>query len=80
MGVKRISELKNNLNDSLIELHSNRRIIVFDCKSVIDYSDETVVLDLNTVKLKIIGRSLNIDSFVFGQTDIKGEIISLEFC
>lgn len=80
MSMKRMSDIKNDLNESLIELYSNNRIIIFDCKSVVDYSDEIIVLDLGSVKLKIYGENLTIDSFVFNQTDVKGKISGLEFC
>ena len=79
MKTGKLKNFKEELNNSAIELYGNKRVIIFDCKSVIDYSDEIIILDLNTVKLKIKGENLTVDSFVFGQTDISGEICGLEF-
>ncbi len=78
----KFNKLKNaeaSLNDVVIELYSNRRLLVFDCKGVIDYNDESIILDLGERKLKIMGKGLVVDSFVFDQTDIRGSITSLEF-
>ena len=44
-----------------------------------DYSKDCIVLDLGELNLRIKGENLVADSFVFGQTDISGQIISLEF-
>lgn len=72
-------KLQDNINSSAIEIYSNKRIIVFDCGCVIDYSPEHIVLGLGELKLKICGKQLVCNSFAFGQTDINGEILSLEF-
>ncbi|MBQ8183876.1 MAG: YabP/YqfC family sporulation protein [Clostridia bacterium] len=74
--LKNVSE---NINNCAIELFADSRVIVTDCKCVIDYSDEHIVLNLGRLNLKITGKNLVADSFVFGQTDIKGKIEKLEF-
>ncbi len=79
MKFKRLKGFEEEINDAVIELHSNKRLLVFDCKGVIDYNDESITLDLGERKLKIFGDELVVDSFVFDQTDIKGCISSLEF-
>ena len=80
MKIPKIKRLKEEINNSCpIELYGNKRVIIFDCKSVVDYSNDFIVLDLGGQVLRICGANLVADSFVFGQTDITGEIISLEF-
>ncbi len=79
MGISRFNNLKEKINDSTIELFGNKRVMVFDCKSIIDYSEEVIVLDLGAQRLKITGVNLVADSFVFGQTDITGTVFSVEF-
>ena len=74
-----LKNIKEDINSCAIELYSNKRIIILDCKCVVDYSKDCIVLDLGNLSLRIKGRNLVADSFVFGQTDINGEIISLEF-
>ena len=79
MNISKFNNIKEKINDSTIELFGNRRVMVFDCKSIIDYSDEAIVLDLGTLKMKITGENLTADSFVFGQTDITGTVFGVEF-
>ena len=79
MKLNGLKNIKEDLNNCAIELYSNKRVIVLDCKCVVDYSKECIVLDLGKINLKIKGENLVADSFVFGQTDISGHILSLEF-
>ena len=79
MKLKLMKTLEENVNNSTVELFGNRRVIVMDCKCVLDYSKDSITLDLGNLCLKINGENLVADSFVFGQTDITGEIRSLEF-
>ncbi len=79
MKFKALKNAKENMESCAIELYGNRRIIVLDCKCVLDYSKEHIVLDLGKLNLKITGKNLVTSSFVYGQTDINGEISGLEF-
>lgn len=79
MKINRLKSVSENINSCAIELFSNTRVIVTDCKCVVDYSEEYIVLNLGDLNLKITGDNLVADSFVFGQTDIKGNIRKLEF-
>ncbi len=79
MKFNRLKTINENINSCAIELFSNNRVIVTDCKCVVDYSSEYIVLNLGDLNLKISGENLVADSFVFGQTDIKGNIKKLEF-
>jgi sporulation protein YqfC len=62
-----------------IELFGNRRVIVEGCKGVIDYSEDFLKLDLGNIALKIVGKNLVIDSFIYEELDLKGEIVLVEF-
>lgn len=62
-----------------IELFGNRRVIVEGCKGVIDYSEDFLKLDLGNIALKIVGKNLVIDSFIYEELDLKGEIALVEF-
>lgn len=79
MKLSGLKNLKEDINNCAIELYSNKRIIILDCKCVVDYSKDCIVLDLGELSLRISGKNLVADSFVFGQTDISGQISSLEF-
>ncbi len=79
MKLNSIKKLGENISASAIELYSDKRVIVMDCRSVVDYSEDCIVLDIGDKKLRIRGERLVADSFSFGQTDIKGRIFSLEF-
>ena len=54
-------------------------MIVLDCKYVVDFSEDCVVLNLGNLNMKVRGDNLVISSFCFGQTDITGEIVSIDF-
>lgn len=79
MKLKLMKSIEESVSDSTIEIFGNRRIIVMDCKCVVDYSKDSITLDLGNHCIKISGENLIADSFVFGQTDITGEIKALEF-
>ncbi len=79
MDFKSIKMFQQESNSATLEIFGNYRVIITDCKSVIDYSKENISLDLGDLKLKISGKNLVADSFVFEQTDISGEIDKLEF-
>ena len=79
MQLNRLKAVRENTLSCTIELFSNSRVIITDCKCVVDYSKEYMVLNLGDLNLKITGENLVADSFVFGQTDIKGNIKKLEF-
>ena len=79
MRFNSIRKLNETITASAIELYSDKRVIVVDCRSIVDYSKECIVLDIGDKKLRIRGDSLVADSFSYGQTDIKGRIYSLEF-
>jgi sporulation protein YqfC len=75
-------KLKNLKDDSVngnIELYGNKQIIIDGAKSVIDYSEDFLKIDLGNICLKISGNKLVIESFVYEQIDVKGEIITVEF-
>lgn len=71
--------LNEKIDSPAIELYCNRRVIVTDCHSVIDYSNDNVVLCIGEKNLRVRGENLIVNSYCFGQTDISGDILSLEF-
>ena len=79
MKLKTLKNVKEDMDNCAIELYGNKSLIVLDCKCVVDYSQDHIVLNLGELNLKISGKNLVADSFVYGQTDINGEITSLEF-
>lgn len=79
MNFNRLKSVKEDFNSPVMELYGNKRLIIFDCKSVIDYSPQSIVMDLGECKLKVEGTELVVDSFVFDKTDVKGNINAIEF-
>ena len=73
--MKNISE---NTENAGIELFGNKRMIVIDCKYVVDFSEESVVLNLGNLNMNVRGENLVISSFCYEQTDITGEIVTIE--
>ncbi len=79
MRFKNLKKFEENIKSASMEIYGNSRVIVVDCKSVIDYSADCIALDLGNYRVKIKGNDLICDSFVFGQTDITGEIKGIEY-
>ena len=79
LGFNRLNNISENTENAGIELFGNKRMIVLDCKYVVDFSEESVVLNLGNLNMKVRGENLVISSFCYGQTDITGEIVTIEF-
>ena len=75
----KFKNLKDESVKGNIELYGNKQIIIDGAKGVIDYSEDFLKIDLGNICLKIAGHKLVIESFVYEQIDVKGEIVSLEF-
>ncbi len=73
------NKLLPQVGEASLELYGNRRVIVSDCRSVDEYGETSLLLDLGDVRARISGRGLTVASFAFGQADVTGEIVSLEF-
>ena len=74
---------KNQTNEEgakgSVVLYGNKQAIIEGCKGVVDYSEEFLKLDLGKLVLKISGRDLVIESYVYEELELKGEIVSVEF-
>ena len=79
LGFNPLKNISEDTDGAGIELFGNKRMIVFDCRYVVDFSEESVVLNLGNLNMKVRGDNLMISSFCYGQTDITGEIVSIEF-
>lgn len=79
MGFNPLKNISEDTENARIELFGNKRMIVLDCKCVVDFSEERVVLNLGNMNMSVRGDNLVISSFCYGQTDICGEIVSIEF-
>jgi sporulation protein YqfC len=77
--VMKFKSLKEEGLNGNIELYGNKQVIIEGAKGVIDYSEDILKIDLGNICLKISGRNLVIESFIYEQIDIKGEIVALEF-
>lgn len=79
MGFNPLKNISENTENAGIELFGNKRMIVLDCSYVADFSEECIVLNLGNLNMRVRGEGLMISSFCYGQTDITGEIMSIEF-
>ena len=79
LGFNPLKIISENSDNAGIELFGNKRMIVLDCRYVVDFSEDSVVLNLGKLNMKVRGDNLGISSFCYGQTDITGEIVSIEF-
>ncbi len=79
MGFNPLKNISEDTENAGVELFGNKRMIILDCKCVVDFSADCIVLDLGKIYMKIRGDDLEISSFAYGQTDVCGEIVSIEF-
>lgn len=75
----KLKSTKEDIVKGNIELFGNKQIIIDGCKGVIDYNEDFLKLDLGKIILKVTGKNLVIDSYIYEQVDLKGEIVSVEF-
>jgi hypothetical protein len=74
-----LKKIKEDFLSPAIELYMDKRLVITDCEGVIDYSENGVVLCLGEKNLRVYGSDLMVNSFCYGQTDITGNITSIEF-
>lgn len=65
---------------SHIEIVSNCCAMIDGCKSVMEYDDGTIKLNLGKYGVKFCGSNLTIKSLASQQAMIEGTIITMEFC
>ncbi|MBR6551334.1 MAG: YabP/YqfC family sporulation protein [Clostridia bacterium] len=75
----KIKSLKEETLKGNIELYGNKQVIIEGAKGVVDYSEDFLKIDLGNICIKITGTNLVIESFIYEQVDVKGEIVALEF-
>ncbi len=79
MGFNPFKNIKEDAENAGIEMYGNKRMIILDCQCVLDFSENCIVLNLGTLNMKIRGDNLVISTFAYGQTDVSGEIVTIEF-
>ena len=79
LGFNPLKSISESTDNAGIEIFGNKRMIVLDCQYVVDFSEDRVVLNLGDMNMSVRGDNLMISSFCYGQTDICGEIVSIEF-
>lgn len=62
-----------------IEMFSNRHIVIDGNFSVLEYSDEIIMLKLKKGTLHMLGESLSISTVMEDKIVITGEIITISF-
>lgn len=79
MGFNPLKNIKDDTENAGIEMYGNKRMIILDCQCVLDFSENCIVLNLGSLNMKIRGDNLVISSFAYGQTDVSGDIVTIEF-
>ncbi len=79
MGFNPLKNIKEESDNAGIEMYGNKRIIILDCQCVLDFSESCIILCLGNLNMKIRGDNLVLSTYAFGQTDITGDIVSVEF-
>lgn len=79
MGFNPFKNIKENTENAGIEMYGNKRMIILDCQCVLDFSENCIVLNLGGLNMRIRGDNLVISTFAYGQTDVSGDIVTIEF-
>ncbi len=79
MGKNSLKKIMDDVKNASIEMFSNKKMVITDCRYVADYSEECIALNIGELNVKIIGRELVLSSFVYGETCIEGEILNVYF-
>ncbi len=66
-------------NQAHIELEGNREAVIEGCKSVLEYDDGLIRLDLGKNSIRFMGNDLVIRSLSVDRAVITGYILSIEF-
>ena len=80
--IKDSSEVLNTelFGGSHVEIYSNKKIIIEGCNGIVDYQNDYIKLKLKKGFLTLSGTDFLVISFDNEKIDIKGNIITLEFC
>lgn len=62
------------------EIFSNKKLIIENCKGIIDYEENYIKLKIKKGFLVLCGTEFVITSFEEEKIIIKGNIVSIEFC
>lgn len=62
-----------------IEFRGNTDVIIEGCRGILEYRDDCIALNLEKKTVSFYGNKLEIDNFLDGFVQIKGEITSSEF-
>ena len=62
-----------------IEINSNREAVVENCRSILEYTSETVRILTPRMTVKFTGKELCIENMSKSSAMVKGKIESLEF-
>ncbi len=67
------------VNEPKIEMSGNREIIIDGCKGVVEYSENSIKLNLGETVLTLSGNGLIINSFDSSIVVITGQISDISF-
>ena len=62
-----------------LEMNSEHEIYLYECLGVLEYSDDSILLDFNEFSVRVSGADLSMISYSNGEMYIEGEILRIEF-
>lgn len=66
-------------NTYRIEFRGTTDVIVEGCRGIVEYRDDCIALNLGKRIISFSGKKLELENFLDGYVQIKGEITSTEF-
>lgn len=71
--------MKEILSASCVEIQGNKRVVIEGCSSMLDFSDEEIIVISKRLKISVKGKTLKIVFLAEQVAVIKGEIQSVNF-
>ncbi len=62
-----------------LEMNSEREIYLYECEGILEYSDDSILLDFCEFAVRISGVELTMISYSNGEMYIEGDILRIEF-
>ncbi len=62
-----------------LEMNSEREIYLYECAGILEYSDDSILLDFGDFAVRVSGVDLTMISYSNGEMYIEGDILRIEF-
>ncbi len=62
-----------------LEMNSEREVYMYECEGILEYSDDSILLDFGDFSVRVSGVNLSMVSYSNGEMYIEGDILRIDF-